>query len=189
MRKSVRSLFIAVVVAWPTLASRAAAQTAADSTSSGPPRRGFAADIERAGQQAQKVLQVNWFGGGQAASEVNGCLLTLQATKTVGKISALYIYRVDVGQLDDSLSKRDDDSDAMVSSRRFVRRDGTRIVTRDSSQVLGPKPGAAPTDSLDYLEIGAAYGNPGRRLESMITALNVFRDVCRPPAVPAKPPH
>lgn len=143
-------------------------------------RRGSTEEIQVAGERLQQALLANWFGGGQAVSEVTGCLVTLQATKTVGKSSALLVYRFDAGQIDDSLSKRLNDSDAMVSAYRFARRDGARFVVRDSSAVL-PSRSAAVTDSVDYVELGAAYGNPGRRLEMMVTSLLALRAVCRSP--------
>ena len=143
-------------------------------------RRGTPADIQSLGRVASAVMDVLWFGGGQAVSEVSGCQVALSTARTDGPVRHSISQRFDAGWIGGMSEKREHDTPAMTTSIKALSRGGTRFVVRESQRFEGKVRTGEKTDTLDALDISVALGDPANRLRAIGLALMAFADACRP---------
>jgi len=141
-------------------------------------RRGSATRIDSLAQLATRLLDIRWFDGGQAPVEVEGCHLALGAARTDGKVRILTTQRFDVAFLSAEASAIEHDSPTMTSAVHFRGRDGNRFVITESERVVGQGRGIVQVDTVDFVTVGVALGDPKRELAAIRRLISAFSDAC-----------
>lgn len=141
-------------------------------------RRGSAARIDSLAQIATRLLEIRWFDGGQAPVEVDGCHVALGAARTDGKVRILTTQRFDVAFLSAEASAIEHDSPTMTSAVHFRGRAGNRFVITESERVVGQGRGLIQIDTVDFVTIGVAMGDPKKELAAIRRLIGAFSEAC-----------
>lgn len=141
-------------------------------------RRGSTTRIDSLAQIATRLLEIRWFDGGQAPVEVDGCHLALGAARTDGKVRVLTTQRFDVAFLSAEASAIEHDSPTMTSAVHFRGRDGNRFVITESERVVGQGRGIIQVDTVDFVTIGVALGDPKKELAAIRRLIGAFAEAC-----------
>jgi hypothetical protein len=125
-------------------------------------------------------MDVLWFGGGQAVSDLAGCQMSLSTARTDGPVRYVISQKFDAGSIGGLTDKREHDTPSMTTSVKALSRGGARFVVRESQKFEGKVRTAERTDTLDVIDISVALGDPANRIKAIGLALMAFADACRP---------